>query len=278
MAKIGVVGYGYVGKSIVEFLSLGKHEITIYDSASSQLSDVGNLRFRPNIESLDGCDFVFICVPTPQKDDGSCDTSIVEDSVLKINKFKSETIIVIKSTVPPLTCSYLDSMIKYGLVFCPEFAGENKYHTEHKFLKSLVEMPFFIFGGDDYYTEKVIDLYQKIGGPDKKYIKTTYEVAELTKYVNNSFFALKVAFCNELYNLCEALGISYNEVRELWHLDPRNNRSFTSVFPNERGFGGKCFPKDISALINTAGKNGVDLSILKAAVESNSKLIKENNS
>lgn len=269
MAKIGVIGNGYVGKSMVEFFERGNHEIIVYDSASAQTSDVGKVKYRPSINDIDGCEFIFICVPTPQGEDGSCDTSIVHSVIESLDDFK-QSIIVIKSTVPVGTTQNIDFLShKHRVVFSPEFSGENKYHTEHKFLKSVIESPFFIFGGYKADTEEVVNLYQKIGGPDKKYIQTSFELAELMKYVNNSFFALKVAFCNELFDLCALLDVSYNELRELWHLDPRNNKSFTSVFPDERGYGGKCFLKDVEGFVKLSEQYESPLTILNAARKSN---------
>ena len=103
---------------------------------------------------------------------------------------------------------------------------------------------------------------------NKLYIGGTLGIQSV-RYVENSFYATKVAFCNELYDLCETIGIPYNRIRELWLLDPRMNKSFTSVFPDNRGFGGKCFPKDIKAFLKYSKKSNNELSILKAVIDSN---------
>ena len=255
--NIGIVGMGYVGGAMYDFFK-NHYNVITYDVKDNEA----------DFNLINLCDFIFICVPTPERKDGSCDTSIVEESINKITR--PEAIVVIKSTVPPGTCESLSKKTLNNIVFSPEFSGQNTYYSPYKFLSSVIESPFFIFGGNNgFVTQKVIDLYQKIGGPDKKYISTTFKEAEMLKYVNNSFFALKVAFCNELYNLCLAAGVNYGSLRELWNLDPRNNPSFTSVFSNERGYGGKCFLKDVEAFVKFSEDNNSFLSILDSARRSN---------
>lgn len=277
--KIGIIGHGYVGKSIEHFFS-GIYDLFIFDIKNIETRTIRYGDVLTTYTSKNGiltCDFIFICVPTPEKKDGNCDTYAVESILVDLNKNSYKGTIIIKSTVPP---SILEKNIveffNLKIVFSPEFAGENKYLTEHKFLQDIKASPFFIFGGDPEDTAKAVDLFQSIGGPEKKYIQTTIKLASLMKYLNNSFFALKVAFCNEIYDLCETLNVDYRALRELWLNDPRNSPDFTCVFSDNRGFGGKCFPKDSSALFQFAKSKGVDLSILGAAIKSNKKIRKQN--
>jgi UDP-glucose 6-dehydrogenase len=93
--------------------------------------------------------------------------------------------------------------------------------------------------------------------------------AELTKYMENAFLALKVTFCNEFYDIAEAQGVDYNELRELWLLDPRIGRSHTFVLPFGRGFGGRCLPKDLNAIIHAARGAGVEAGLLEAVRDVN---------
>ena len=94
----------------------------------------------------------------------------------------------------------------------------------------------------------------------------------MAKYMENAFYATKVAFCNELYDICDAVNVDWNEVRELWLSDPRLHRMHTAVFKGKRGFGGKCLPKDTLALKNFAKSLGVDYEILNAIQNDNSRL------
>ena len=91
----------------------------------------------------------------------------------------------------------------------------------------------------------------------------------------NTHLALKVAFCNEMYDLCEKLGTNYYEVRDMWLLDPRTTKSHTAVFTGERGFGGKCFPKDTNAFTRFARNTGSPLKLLEKAIDINKELRNE---
>jgi len=99
--------------------------------------------------------------------------------------------------------------------------------------------------------------------------QTDARTAELTKYMENAYLALKVAFCNEFCSIAEAYDIDYNELRELWLLDPRIGRSHTYVLPHARGFGGRCLPKDLNAIIEVARRKGVTPTLLEATRQAN---------
>jgi UDP-glucose 6-dehydrogenase len=94
----------------------------------------------------------------------------------------------------------------------------------------------------------------------------------MAKYMENAFYATKVAFCNELYDICDAVSVDWNEVRELWMSDPRLHRMHTAVFKDNRGFGGKCLPKDTSALVQIAKKAKVTSDLLEGVLSSNEKV------
>lgn len=260
--KIGIVGYGYVGKAFHNFFK-NHYEILIYDPLHSQ----SNTK-----EEINKCDLGVVCVPTPENKDGSCNTSIVEETIQWLNT----PLILLKSTVEIGTTDRLIKTYNKEIVFSPEFAGESKHWTPEAFTNDVKQTPFFIFGGKKELCYKIIEIYTPITGPSKTYRITEPLNAELTKYLVNTNLALKVAFCNEMYDLCEKLGTNWYEVRDLWLLDPRTTKSHTAVFTGERGFGGKCFPKDTKALIKLADKVGVDLSILKAAIYCNEKMLKLN--
>jgi UDPglucose 6-dehydrogenase len=260
--KIGIVGYGYVGKAFHNFFK-NHYEVVIYDPAYP---------LSVSKEEINNCDLGVICVPTPENEDGSCNTSIVEETV----SWLSTPLILLKSTVEIGTTDRLIKTYNKSIVFSPEFAGESKHWTPESFTNDVKQTPFFIFGGNKDLCYRIIEIYTPITGPSKTYRVTEPINAELTKYMVNTNLALKVAYCNEMYDLCEKLGTNYYEVRDLWLLDPRTTKSHTAVFKNERGFGGKCFPKDTKALAKLGDKYGVDLSILKSAITSNEKIKKLN--
>jgi len=244
--KIGIVGYGYVGQAIAELMS--RHELVINDPSKGSRGDVSQ------------CDFVFVCVPTPMAPDGSCDTSIVEGVVKSIGP---HPIIIIKSTVAPDTTMRLEAENDVKVVFSPEYAGESSYWSSHAFHRKMVETPFFVFGGPKDLTAECVDLFLPICGPEKRYIQTSATAAELAKYAENSFYALKIMFCYEFAKICQAHAEDWNEVREIWLADPRINQMHTAVFAeNKQAFGGKCLPKDLSAIIHSASAYGHDAKLL----------------
>ena len=113
------------------------------------------------------------------------------------------------------------------------------------------------------------DLYRTVLPPETAYHHTTAETAELVKYATNTFLATKVEFTNELYDAAIHLGIDFERLRELWLLDPRIGRSHTGVNRKARGFGGACFPKDMSAFIAWAEANNVDVPVIRSARDKN---------
>lgn len=260
--KIGIVGYGYVGKAFYNFFKT-HYDVSIYDPSYEKSCTK---------EEINNCDIGVICVPTPQKKDGGCDISIVEESV----KWMNNKIILCKSTVPPSTTKTLSEKYNKSIVFSPEYAGESSYWTPYKFHTDVKETPFFIFGGEKSACEQLIDIYIPITGPTKTYRITDSTSAELAKYAENSFYATKVTFCNEFFDICKKSNSSWNEVRELFLLDPRINPMHTMVLKDNRGFGGKCFPKDVNAIIEYAKSIGVNPQLLESVISTNNRIRKEN--
>jgi nucleotide sugar dehydrogenase len=248
--KIGIVGMGYVGKAMCEFFER-RYSVVGYDEPLG----IGSR------EKINACDCAVVCVPTPQADDGHCDTSVVESVV----GWLETPLIIIKSTVAPGTTDRLVKQRGKPIIFSPEYCGESSYWSPYAFHTSVVETPFFIFGGNPELTRRAVDLYMPIAGPVKRYIQTTAVSAELAKYMENCFFATKISFCYEMAEICRAFGADYNTVRELWLNDPRINPMHTAVFSeNSRPFSGKCLPKDLAGLIATAKASGTNPMLLEA--------------
>ena len=257
--RIGIVGYGYVGKGMKK---LFPNVTDIYDEPLG----LGTK------DQINQCDLAIICVPTPMKESSEefkeCDTSIVEEVISWIKT----PLILIKSTIPPGTTKRLIDKYNKNICFSPEYMGESKYQiTDWKYMSATNPRThdFVIIGGDDKTADKICNIFVEELGPEKTYYLCNSTEAEMVKYLENSFFALKVAYFNEVYDLCEKLGISYHKVREGWALDNRVSKMHTSVFVTKRKFGGKCYPKDCNALVSFADTQGIDLSILKAALRQN---------
>jgi nucleotide sugar dehydrogenase len=257
--KIGIVGYGYVGKAVHELFK-DHYEIFIYDPAYDKNTK----------EEINECDLVIVCVPTPEASDGHCDVSIVETSVAWIEA----SLILIKSTVYPGTTKRLVKTYDKAIAFSPEFVGESSYY--HPFWNKMIEEPHLIIGGKKETRETILNFFLPVLGPTKTYGLTDSTTAELVKYMENIYYAMKVTFSNEFYQIAETFGVSYPELRELWALDPRVDKMHTTVFPDKRGFGGKCFPKDLAGLIDASVIAGYNPEFLEEIRKSNKRFLKMN--
>lgn len=265
MEKIGIVGYGYVGKAIAELLK-EHYELKVYDPLFNSSQSNEKIKFADKIEGLSDCILGIVCVPTPEGKDGECDLSLIEEAVSRL----STPVILIKSTIEPGTTEKLKRKTGKRIVFSPEHIGESKYWNPY-FNNDMKATPFVILGGDKEDRQYVYDILLPILGPTKTYFQTTSANAEMIKYLGNCFFATKVTFVNEMYNICKAVGADWDEVREGWLLDPRVEKMHTAVFPKNRGFGGKCFPKDLSALISASRKAGYNAELLEEVRRTNNK-------
>ena len=258
--KIGVVGYGYVGKAVYNYFN-DRHTVIYYDPFIDGSSTK---------EEINQCDIAFVCVFTPEKSTGECDTSIVTEVINWIET----PLICIKSTI---SIGYTDMIKKQTgkkVVFSPEYIGESTYDTGYfNFNKNMNNHSFFIFGGDKCDTRKMVELYTPISGPTKVYRQTDAKSAEIAKYMENAFFSLKTVYCHEMDQICKTMGSDYNEVRELWLLDPRMGPSHTCVFPNKDApYDGKCLPKDIAALVYTSTQNGYRPQFMMDIIDSNERI------
>lgn len=251
--KIAIIGKGFVGKAFARLVS-SHYAVVTYDPEENDS--------YPK-ESIDACDLAVINVPSDSNPDGSCDTSIVEQALDRLDT----RLVLIKSTVEPGTVDRLKEKTGKRICFSPEFIGQSNYYQPYWI--EIVETPFLIVGGAEPDCNEIIELLEPIMGPTKVYFKCAAIEAELIKYMENTFFATKVTFVNEFYRICETLGVDWNTVREGWLLDTRVNRMHTSVFKNNRGFGGKCFPKDVRAIVTKAKKSGYEPKLLEQVLKSN---------
>ena len=243
-----IVGYGAVGRGIHQLFPDSK--LCDPPQGIGSRADINQARFA------------FVCVPTPMADDGSCDVSVVEEVVSWI---ESE-VIILRSTVPIGTTDRLRDTTGKAIVFQPEYGPAET--PDHPF-NDLRKVRWAILGGERRDTVRVADLYKTVFNADFEIQQTDAKTAELTKYMENAFLATKVAFCNEFYDIAEACRIDYNELRELWLLDPRIGRSHTFVLPHARGFGGRCLPKDLSSIIDSARRAGVTPALLEGVRSAN---------
>ena len=248
--RITIAGYGSIGR-YVESVFGARHEITPYDPPLG-LGTHGDL-----VDT----DFVFICVPTPPHEDGSCDTSAVEEVVRLASP---RVAIVCESTVALGTTERLIRETGKPLVFVPEYAGESATHP----FRDAAARRFLIYGGYEPLASQVRDLYAGVYPDDANHFIVPPTTAEMAKYMENAFLAAKVAFCNEFFDLCQSFNVDYAAVRRLWLQDWRIGESHTVVTP-ERGYAGKCLPKDVAAVCATGRESGMPMSIMEAVQQAN---------
>lgn len=246
--RIGIIGAGAVGTAIAELFP----QHAVYDEPKG----IGRR------EAINECELAFVCVPTPSLSDGSCDTGIVEEVV----RWLETPTIVLRSTVSVGTTRRLASTYKKDVVFQPEYGPAET--PDHPF-NDLWNIRWIILGGEPHATKHALRVWQSVFNSDVQVRRTTWEAAELAKYMENAFLAMKVTFCNEFFDIAQGSGVDYDELRELWLMDPRIGRSHTWVLPDERGFGGRCLPKDLDAIIHSAEEFGHDPALLRQVARSN---------
>ena len=223
---VAVIGEGWVGKSMIEMFP----DAVVYDEPKN----IGSIAL------VNECEVAFVCVPTPNLEDGSLDTSIIEEVV---NWCESD-LIVIRSTVNPGTADKLKALTGKHIVTQPEYLGETVAHP----MLDQGERPFIILGGDPQDRRKLIETYQGVYNANTNIRQVTNLEAEVIKLSENRAIMFKVAQCQELYDACETAGVDYYTVRDaVYGDDPRFNLWFTFVYPKARGANSKCIPKDVLA-------------------------------
>lgn len=251
--KLGIIGHGYVGES-QSFAFSPSFDVRVYDKDS--------LKSTHSLNEVLDSDFIFVCVPTPMKKDGSQDLSFVESF---FKTAKDGPIYIIKSTIIPGTTNLLNEKFKnLKIVFSPEFL------TERTAKLDILTQTRIILGGDKSLTSKVRKIYD-IRFKNKTIIETDSLTAEYIKYMNNTFFASKVSIMNEFYRLANHLGVNWETALYGFVSDQRIGDSHLHVpGPDGKfGFGGTCFPKDINAFISFAKKNNINMNVLEAAWKTN---------
>ena len=265
MLKVGIVGHGFVGKAVEQGLKDCYRMVIdpIYNNSVKDLFD-----YYPDI--------VFICVPTPMREDGSIDSSIVEDVMASL-AFSSaiRPAIVIKSTCTPDVIDKLEMLCHF--TYNPEFL------TERNATEDFINPPYIVLGqagiykGDLKFLEHFYRNYTKCN-QYAPIIKTTARTAAFIKYATNTFLASKVIFFNQLYDLYHASGeMEWDKMVRTLSYDKRMGSSHMQVpGPDGKfGFGGACFPKDVAAFLTYAEKHnfdGKDLSVLREVADTNAEI------
>lgn len=251
--KIGIIGVGMVGGALAK----GLPQSVLYD----KYKEIGS------VKQLNQAEIIFICVPTPFDGKKGFDLSYVRDAFKLITKSK---ILVIKSTILPGTTEMFQKKHpQHKVLFNPEFLTQESADQDMRYPDRQ------IVG----YTKKSYNVAKDILqilplAPFERIVPATE--AEMAKYFGNCWFSVKVVYANQMYDLCQKLGIDYNRVKECAAADKRIGSSHLEIFhKGYRGYSGKCLPKDTQALIQKGDELGVDLKLLKTTEKINKVLIKE---
>ncbi len=258
---IAIMGTGMVGGALARyFASVGRTDIGLYDPPKG-LTDVNVLA---------SSSVVFVVVPTPYYLDGSgFDDSFMRAALDAIPG--SGKIVVLKSTILPGTTDALQAMYpQHHLLFNPEFLTEATADEDMRHPKRQI-VGYTQTSKQDAQT--VLDLLPS--APFQTVMPAN--AAEMVKYFGNAFYALKVAYANQMYDLCQAMGIDYGLVQACATAEPMivgdpTNTHLTIFHKGYRGYGGKCLPKDTRSIIQLAHRAGVDLTLLKEAEAYNNAL------
>lgn len=283
--NVGIIGAGYVGlvtgaglANLGHRVRIGEtnpDRVTLLESGEVPIYEQGlpdllsravereTISFHnSNVDAVDGVDMVFLCLPTPESEDGHADLSFVFAVVDELaNEVADDALFVVKSTVPPGTAAILRKRLAdlgstARLVSHPEFLREGKA------VEDFMEPDRIVVGAYDRAdAEHVASLYRSL---DTEVVITDPTSAEMIKYANNAYLAARLTFANALANVCEAVGADVVDVIHGIGLDHRIGPHFLQPGP---GYGGSCFPKDTAALISVAQDAGYDFQLLKAVIE-----------
>jgi UDPglucose 6-dehydrogenase len=300
--QIAIVGSGYVGlvtgacfaefgfhvtcvdKDVAKIENLQKGSIPIYEpgleSLVQQTQKVGRLSFTTNLkEAVSQADAVFIAVGTPsRRGDGHADLSYVYAAAEEIAEaLEGYTVIITKSTVPVGTCRRVSEIIKETLAKSNrnvefDIASNPEFLREGSAINDFMRPDRVVIGtesdeaGHDRARGVLQQLYRPLYLIETPLVFTSIETAELIKYAANGFLAMKIAFINEMADICEQVGANVQDVAKAIGLDGRIGRKFLHVGP---GYGGSCFPKDTLALAQTARTVGAPTTIVETVIKSN---------
>ncbi|HEX4778647.1 MAG TPA: UDP-glucose/GDP-mannose dehydrogenase family protein [Acidimicrobiia bacterium] len=290
MSHVAVIGAGYVGLTTAAcFAHLG-HEVTCADIDEERVAKLrkgevsileeglpelvaeglrsGRLRFVVGASAaVGGAEFVFLCVPTPQGDDGAADLSFVESVVRELAPvLRPATVVVNKSTMPVGSTRVVRQLLTANRPRLDEIrvASNPEFLREGTAVHDFLHPARVVIGCDDTATAvRVSDLYRDVQAP---IVVTDAASAEMVKYASNAFLATKISFVNAIANLCESVDADVRDVTLGMGYDPRIGFEFLNPGP---GYGGSCFPKDTAALLHTASTNDYDFSLLSGVVDVN---------
>ena len=258
--RVSIIGHGFVGKALENGLNENVETLIVDPIYQNKISDI----------SLFNSEVIFICVPTPMKDDGDQDLNILNSVIEDIDKLKINAEIILKSTVLPSNIENIEKLIP-RIIYNPEFL------TERSANEDFINAEFIVLGGNNKNVSKISSFYKNhTKCLSNNIIHTDLISASLIKYTINSFLASKVMFFNELNSLFKKSGTdeSWENFIQAVSSDSRIGKSHMQVpGPDGRyGFGGSCFPKDSQAIYKYSLSLNSPLNILKKVIDLNNSI------
>jgi len=263
--NIGIVGLGYVGGALSNAYKSKGHEVHTFDVDQNK-----NPSCQSFEEFINNANFIYVAVPTPMISNGECDTRIVEQVVHDLCMTDGSKVVVIKSTVPPGTTEKLQLRYpQHTILFSPEFL------TEANYLDDYVNQEVTLIGKSSLASQEIAEwaltsqLNLMVSTKFGKVVSCA--TAELYKYTANLFLATKVSFANEMATIAKEAGVDWTDLQQLVINDSRLGTGHWKVPgpDGHKGFGGTCFPKDMSAIIHYAHSKGVGTPLLEAVWKRN---------
>ena len=247
--KVGIIGLGVIGTAQAELFA--DHELVTYDPTVHDIYPEG---------ALERCDFAIICVGTPPALSGHADLAYVEAAAAALPPGVPA---LLRSTVPPGTTDRLFARSGRMYAHAPEFMGENVLHSWQR----AADVPYMLIGGAPdatlFFASKFAPVF-----PGTIHQCDSRE-SEMAKYAANLYWATRVTYINELAEICKHFGVDYENVRAAWLEDPRMTGVYTKRAGYPPGFDGRCWPKDIAALIAASRDAGYDAPFLAAVQKAN---------
>ena len=255
--KVLLIGYGWVGQYMGQYFT--KAHYVGADGVARKVEDNTEVK-------LGRYHLAIIGVPTPMNSEtGQCDVSIVEEVVEKYRK--NVDIFLVKSTVEIGTCERLEQKYQVSVCMSPEYVGETLGHP----LLEPRRNAFQIIGGNRIAREAVSRMFMRVLTGNAPILLVTSKEAEIIKYCENMWIMRRVDYWNDVFEVCNVMGVSFTDVREGIVLDPRMSRTHSNVYSDNRGWSGKCLPKDMNALAYKMRQEGHPLPRLENAIKENVK-------
>ncbi len=254
--KIGIIGIGMVGGALKKY----------FESAGKKLFLHDKFKKISSVQEVNKADIIFITVPTPYGEKRGFDDSAIKEALRII---KGNKIVVIKSTVLPGTTEKLQRKYpQHKILFNPEFLTEVSSDQDMRY----PDRQIVGYTKKSYNVAK--DVLQILPLAPFERIIPAIE-AEMAKYYGNCWFSVKVIYANQIYDLCQKLGINYDRVMECAAADKRIGKTHLEIFhKGYRGYGGACLPKDTKSLIRFGDEKGIEMRLLKIVEEINNQLKK----